>query len=139
MAAKTDKPSEKGGEATTKAKEGNVVKKKKKYRGKKKKGDEKRSVITRLPSSGGELSCNWKRMMAEIAPASKPGNKKAWKGKKSAAPKVEKKEKSKPDIWFDDVDEMLLDPEDRSAVQGSSKKAKGGRGEGLVKEKAFHG
>ena len=50
--------------------------------------------------------------------------------------------KKKPDIWFDDVDEMLLDPEDRAALrgQGTNDGTKAASsGDGLVKATAFKG
>ena len=45
--------------------------------------------------------------------------------------------KKKPEIWFDDVDEMLLDPEDRPGA--SNEASKTSKSDSLVKEKAFKG
>ncbi len=115
-------------------------KKKNKYRGKAKKG----ANTARLPNvAGGQVSSNWKRLMNEIAPAKpdfKPRRGDSNRREKKVAAKndEDKREtKSTPDIWFDDVDEMLLDPEDREAT----KKKEGDKdgGDGLVKEKGFKG
>lgn len=121
-------------------KEQERTKKKKKYRGKAKKG----ANTARLPNvAGGQVSSNWKRLMNEIAPAKpdfKPRRGDSNRREKKVAAKndEDKREtKSTPDIWFDDVDEMLLDPEDREAT----KKKEGDKdgGDGLVKEKGFKG
>ena len=136
-------------------------KKRKKWRGKKKgkKSSSGAPSVARLPGAAGEYSSNWKRMMADIAPpkpaSDKTPEKRALKHqqfkKKRDAKKVEeeKEKKAAPDIWFDDVDEMLLDPEDRQALEESRGKKRRPAGEeesgatspgdGLVREKGFKG
>ncbi len=72
-------------------------------------------------------------------------DKKVSKLKPSSTVSSEKgKADGKPDIWFDDVDEMLLDPEDRPSSEpkkGSEADivASGSAEEALVKEKSFKG
>ncbi len=125
------------------------VKRKRRRRSKKKK---EKATATRLPSSGGELSSNWKRLMSEIAPRTSgryPARKRPLKNR--ASPEGQKEGKAAPDIWFNDVDELLLDPEDRAALHRKDEEPTNGRkgktgpescssgGDGLVKEKAFSG
>ncbi len=131
-------------------------KRRKKWRGKKKgkKSSSGAPSVARLPGAADEYSSNWKRMMADIAPP-KPASDKTleerapkyqhFKRKRDAKKVIEEKEnKAAPDIWFDDVDEMLLDPDDRQALEESRGKKRGPTGEkesgdGLVKEKGFKG
>jgi len=130
-----------------------------KRKNKKKKNKEGFSNPAQLPKGKDDASSNWKALLEELK--SERGRKAEVKRKKIV--KVPSKERGprpeaasiashyakKPDIWFDDVDEMLLDPEDREAITGvetvesvqpseintATKTSK----DGLVKEKSFNG
>jgi RNA exonuclease 4 len=117
-------------------------KKKKKYRGKKKKSSDKETVV-KLPNKQEDFSSNWKKLLSKME-----NDPNAVKRKKKPPPRplkeplkeplkaTENKVKKKPEIWFDDVDEFLLDPEDRPSTSSSS----GGHvSQTLVKERSFQG
>lgn len=117
--------------------------------------------VAALPEKPEDISSNWKNLLKTLD-ADKQGKKKnpivffhpyrrkkfleakAYSGKKQLAVKMEEEPKKKPEIWFDDVDETLLDPEDRPNFPTSSYNATDDLGmnaadSALVKEKAFKG
>lgn len=53
--------------------------------------------------------------------------------------KIPEKTAKKPDIWFDDVDECLLDVEDRPGLGDSDQLDSKGGENSLVKEGSFRG
>ena len=110
-----------------------------------------KSSVAKLPNGKNDASSNWKSLLEELKSERR---RKGLAKRTGSEPKFSKKnstkqqeasnyEKRKPDIWFDDVDEMLLDPEDRESTvksvnieAGSSANTSKG---GLVKEKSFSG
>jgi len=94
---------------------------------KKKKCCKNSETFVRLPQNSQDYSSNWKKLMKNMELTTKNHPPPKHKGRKI----VEKTEK-KPDIWFDDVDPDLLDPEDRPVVVVNAKA-------NLVKEKSFQG
>jgi hypothetical protein len=114
------------------------LKRKKRMRGKKKKSSV--SNPARLPTNSEAISNNWELLKKELG-SSAPKNPNPKPLKKNLRPqkkvKVEVEPKKKPEIWFDDVDEMLLDPEDRPSNSNNDLQPK--TGDGLVKEKGFKG
>merc|ERR1719187_534459 len=94
------------------------------------------------PKSQVDISSNWKNLlktMPKEEPKPKPGLEHHFRkpGHKPQPKKIEKPAAHKSDIWFDDVDQMLLDPEDRP--NSNSSEDAGGKTTALVKEKSFAG
>jgi len=116
---------------------------------KRRKGGKKHSInAAKLPSGKQDYSANWKQLLQTIKADRSPSNKKESFRKPvfkpAAAAKTEKpeKEEKKPEIWFDDVDPDLLDPEDRpgGAVPKAEMTSGGGNAtSALVKEQSFQG
>jgi len=129
-------------------------KKRKKQRNKKKK-----SHVAALPVKPDDISSNWKNLMKTLE-AEKQAKKqnpvvffsakrrkkfeevKAYSAKKQ--PVQMEEAKKKPEIWFDDVDETLLDPEDRpslsaDAIRDADDPGTSAAEKALVKERAFKG
>nr|ACO10913.1 RNA exonuclease 4 [Caligus rogercresseyi] len=117
---------------------------KKKYRGNKKHDQNKKkkiSSIAKLPSSSEEYSSNWQKLSGQI---SQNSTKKHPEKKRPMKKKEKEVQESKPDIWFDDVDVELLDPEDRPdnppEVNDEARPFMNRSGKiSLVKEKSFEG
>eukprot|EP00096_Caligus_rogercresseyi_P010432 TRINITY_DN3802_c0_g1_i1.p1 TRINITY_DN3802_c0_g1~~TRINITY_DN3802_c0_g1_i1.p1 ORF type:complete len:326 (-),score=58.60 TRINITY_DN3802_c0_g1_i1:212-1189(-) len=117
---------------------------KKKYRGNKKHDQNKKkkiSSIAKLPSSSEEYSSNWQKLSGQI---SQNSTKKHPEKKRPMKKKEKEVQESKPDIWFDDVDVELLDPEDRPdnppEVNDEARPFMNRGGKiSLVKEKSFEG
>lgn len=120
--------------------------KKKKHRSKSKKPSVPNAA--KLPTKSDDYSANWKQLLKslESEKKSKPqSNKNIVKKPKAKVvqkpDKVEEEKKSvKPDIWFDDVDPDLLDPEDRpdsTTIAPSS--GNHGPAKALVKATSFQG
>lgn len=110
--------------------------KKKKFRGKGKKSKSEKETSVKLPEKSEDFSSNWKKLLTKIESNPKKAKKKLNKVMPSTTPKKTKEvaEPKKPEIWFDDVDPELLDPEDRPEVNKVSNESKN-----LVKEKSFKG
>jgi len=94
------------------------------------------------PKSQVDISSNWKNLlktMPKEEPKPKPGLEHRFRKPvhKPQPKKIEKPAVHKSDIWFDDVDQMLLDPEDRP--NSNSSEDAGGKTTVLVKEKSFAG
>ena len=94
------------------------------------------------PKSQVDISSNWKNLlktMPKDEPKSKPGLEQRFRRPvhKPQTKKIDKPAVHKSDIWFDDVDQMLLDPEDRP--NSNSSEDAGGKTTALVKEKSFAG
>jgi len=122
----------------------NIKKKKKKFKKKKAQASEANVRPNFIKPKGQEdISSNWKQLLKSLpkdAPKSKPNLKHNRQFQQySHKPKVKKTSEDQPDkkadIWFDDVDQMLLDPEDRMNVDQSED----GHTKTLVKEKSFAG
>ena len=114
----------------------------------------KKSGVAKLPKGKEEASSNWKSLLEELKTERRS---KGETRPKMSDPKLLKKintnhdrppnaRKKKPDIWFDDVDEMLLDPEDRERKEEDEAVVHEAKGNiktsvkgGLVKEKSFGG
>ncbi len=99
-----------------------------------KKRNKKGETSVRLPDKNSkDFSSNWKKLLStmEKSETTKPARK-PYK-KTFTKPPAENK---KQDIWFDDVDPDLLDPEDRP---DSAAPKKDSSGNNLVKEKSFQG
>jgi hypothetical protein len=106
------------------------------------------TLAPRLPNTPEAISCNWKNLLKTLE-SGKPAKKAGTRPKFVAAtakvaapakrpPASQALERKKPEIWFDDVDECLLDPEDRPGL--SPEKTEPVTAEkALVKEKAFKG
>ncbi len=112
-----------------------TVKKKKKYRGKKK----SKETSARLPQKNEDFSSNWKNLLQKMQHESESKPKPVKRFPKKIAKQgqnLEIKPKSKPDIWFDDVDPNLLDPEDQLQSSGKSLTP---QKSSLVKDKSFKG
>ena len=158
-AIKSDKHSDEG-----------ATKKKKKYKNRKKKkmnassAEVKNAInVARMPQSATDLSSNWKRLLQQMEEENKKGGN-SEKHKKVCRPsnlqhkhRLDKSEKTndstrqKKDIkqqskiWFDDVDESLLDPDDlipaaitkTESCKNSESEDK--REDPLVKNKSFTG
>ena len=107
--------------------------KSKKIKKKKKQSKKKSEFTAKLPQSAEDFSCNWKKLLNTMS--NDPKKKKVHKYPKKNVVKVIKSEEKKPEIWFDDVDAELLDPEDRPDVEINNSSTK----PGLVKEKSFKG
>ena len=107
--------------------------KSKKIKKKKKQDKNKTEFTAKLPQSAEDFSCNWKKLLNTMS--NEPKKKKVHKNPKKNVIKVIKVEEKKPEIWFDDVDAELLDPEDRPDVETNDSNTK----QGLVKEKSFKG
>ena len=119
------------------------------------KNKKKKSTVAKLPKGKDDASSNWKSLLEELKSErrSKGEAKPKWSEHRLSKKNIAKQQeppndndtKKKPDIWFDDVDEMLLDPEDRESMvqvesvateaECSAKKSN----RGLVKEKSFSG
>ena len=115
-------------------KSGKVKKKKFHKKGKKSKVEKDTSV--KLPEKTEDFSANWKKLLTKID--SNPKKKQKKKTMPTTSPKKIEKvtDIKKPDIWFDDVDPDLLDPEDRPET---NQPAEMNESKNLVKEKAFKG
>ena len=118
------------------------------------KRNKKKSGVARLPKGKEEASSNWKspleelkserRIKGETRP--KRSDSRLLKKRNTNNERQSNDRKKKPDIWFDDVDEMLLDPEDRelkeedeSVAHEAKCNTKTSVKGGLVKEKSFGG
>ena len=158
-AIKSDKHSDEG-----------ATKKKKKYKNRKKKKMNASSAevkdainVARMPQSATDLSSNWKRLLQQMEEENKKGGNsekhkkvcrpsnlqhkhrsdKSEKTNDSTRQKKDIKQQSK--IWFDDVDESLLDPDDlipaaitkTESCKNSESEDK--REDPLVKNKSFTG
>ena len=129
----------------------------------KKKNKKKAKVhVAALPVKPDDISSNWKNLLKTLD-AEKPTKKKnpivffnqnrrkkfleakAYSGKTQGPVTMEAEpKKKKPEIWFDDVDETLLDPEDRPNFPANGSDPSQDLGvnaadSALVKEKAFKG
>jgi hypothetical protein len=127
----------------------------KKKRVKKRRKIAKIPSLARLPTGKDDASSNWKALINELQSEQLQKPKKVIgtfrKAKRKEAKEAFKKgdqnkktetKKAKPEIWFDDVDEMLLDQEDReqSAVSANRPSTSGtGKTSALVKERSFKG
>lgn len=105
---------------------------KKKYRGKKKKIES----AVKLPQTSEDFSSNWKKLSTSINKNETKKKTKPVKKRPSSSSMTSKVEKSKPNIWFDDVDPELLDPEDRPDEETVKMISNDNN---LVKEKSFKG
>ena len=115
-------------------KSGKVKKKKFHKKGKKSKVEKDTSV--KLPEKTEDFSANWKKLLSKIDSNPKKQKKKIMPT--TSPKKIEKvTELKKPEIWFDDVDPDLLDPEDRPET--NLLPAETNESKNLVKEKAFKG
>ena len=127
---------------------GGVEKKPSNTRNKKKNG------VAKLPKGKEDASSNWKSLLEELKSERrskgetrpKRSDSKLLKKSNANHEKPSNDRKKKPDIWFDDVDEMLLDPEDRelreedeSVAHDAKCYVKTSKKGGLVKEKSFDG
>lgn len=83
------------------------------------------STSVKLPEKMEDFSSNWKQLLSTMEV--KPKKKIVKKSPKNL-------DQKKPDIWFDDVDPDLLDPEDRPDQKEAKQDSKN-----LVKEKSFSG
>merc|ERR1719357_510238 len=109
------------------------------------------SIVTTIPKSGEEASSNWANILSknlnkagDEGPKEKPIFYRRSKNgaiitndpnmKKTVTPKVvSETHKEKEDVWFDDVDPVLLDVSTRGLVQGDKVE------DALVKSKCFTG
>ena len=91
----------------------NQLKTKNKKSGKVKKKKSKKNTggtNVKLPSNASDFSSNWKNLLTKIEPQQQSNKKKPKKGKES-------KETKPADIWFDDVDPDLLEPEPSTSME----------------------
>ena len=133
---------------------------KKSHKNLRKKYKKNKSHEAALPVKPDDISSNWKNLMKTLE-AEKSDKKKnpivffsakrrkrfnevkSYSVKKQVV-EIEEEPKKKPEIWFDDVDETLLDPEDRpnlSIKSGDDYKGSNPNAaeKALVKERAFKG
>jgi len=134
------------------AKSKKIKKKNKRYKKKKEQVDSKPNFVK--PKDVNEVSSNWKDLLKSLpkeTPKSKGEKgdfrhplhkfrteKNSDKQKKNALKEKESVNVKKPEIWFDDVDHTLLDPEDRQDDMSDLVNADGNT-KALVKEKGFTG
>lgn len=132
---------------------------KKKRRGAKKSKMANGANPAHLPEKPSDISSNWIALLSSL-PKDPPPPSKRPRFKPQQAPKANKCLKpiqaKAPDIWFDDVDETLLDPEDVELLHKAKSKStpvnnknlngtktqsdvSQAQGNGLVKEQAFKG
>ena len=91
----------------------NQLKTKNKKSGKVKKKKSKKNTggtNVKLPSNASDFSSNWKNLLTKIEPQQQSNKKKPKKAKES-------KETKPADIWFDDVDPDLLEPEPSTSME----------------------
>lgn len=98
----------------------------------------KPEFTAKLPEKGEDFSCNWKKLLTKLE--AEPKKSKNPHPRKPFLKKVKGKQaetsKKAADIWFDDVDMELIDPEDRPDMpENHANKS----GQNLVKEKSFQG
>nr|ADD38917.1 RNA exonuclease 4 [Lepeophtheirus salmonis] len=111
----------------------------------------KETSSAKIPSSSKDYSSNWLKLSASLIKSTSKTE-----GKKHTEPNCKlikkiiskkppiKEAKPKPDIWFDDVDMELLDPEDRPKPENGIQTESGNTGnisseKSLVKNKSFEG
>ena len=90
----------------------NQLKTKNKKSGKVKKKKSKKNTggtNVKLPQNASDFSSNWKNLLTKIEPQQQSNKKKTKKVKES-------KETKPSDIWFDDVDPDLLEPEPSTSM-----------------------
>ena len=163
VASKKTKKTEKVSESGEPKKVSNRKKRKFHHNHQTKRKTSESETVARLPDKPEVISCNWKNLLKTLdteKTAKKPNpkalfsaarRKKMNEGIAYSAKREESKkvlpvvEKKKPEIWFDDVDECLLDPEDRPNLvvsNGSNDPESIGTSDAenaLVKENAFKG
>ena len=91
----------------------NQLKTKNKKSGKVKKKKSKKNTggtNVKLPQNASDFSSNWKNLLTKIEPQQQSNKKKTKKVKES-------KETKSEDIWFDDVDPDLLEPEPSTSME----------------------
>jgi len=124
-----------------------IKKKNKRYKKKKEQVDSKLNFVK--PKDVNEVSSNWKDLLKSL-PKETPKPKGDFRHplhkfrtetndkKKKKVIKEKEEAVKKPEIWFDDVDHTLLDPEDREDDVNDLVNADGNT-KSLVKEKGFSG
>jgi hypothetical protein len=161
-AKKPKEKAEKVSETAEPKKVSNRKKRKFHHNHQKKRKTSESETVARLPDKPEVISCNWKNLLKTLDTekgAKKPNPKaffsaarkkkmnegNAYSVQREEAKKIQPVvEKKKPEIWFDDVDECLLDPEDRPNLAqndsiGLESIGNSDAENALVKENAFKG
>ncbi|XP_071138287.1 uncharacterized protein [Mytilus edulis] len=85
----------------------------------------------KLPQTSSEYSSNWKNLMKTFnIPQTKKKKKKKHEEKQLPSGQTKTEQEKEPEIWFDDVDDILLDRKPESSLKQSDK---------LVKQQSFTG